>query len=118
VSISPTRNPEGYEEALGHYADGLEADPTNHVLFANRAACFIEIANDEYVPFKKVEAFAKALREARACTGLNDVWAKGFLRQVRSSFSLPGRSFAVLSTTEEDIFFMFNCCLKPSWPSA
>ena len=26
VSISPTRNPEGYEEDLGHYADGLEAD--------------------------------------------------------------------------------------------
>jgi len=90
VSISPTRNPEGYEEALGHYADGLEADPTNHVLFANRAACFIEIANDEYVPFKKVEAFAKALREARACTSLNDVWAKGFLRQVRSSSRSPG----------------------------
>ena len=55
---------------------GLVQDPAGHVFFANRSACYIELGGSAWEPAKKTDLYAKALTDARACTGIAPDWAK------------------------------------------
>ena len=40
-----------YQTAIKHFSDAIELDPTNHVLFSNRSACFASLRQLEQVFF-------------------------------------------------------------------
>jgi len=79
---------EGYEQALTAYQEAIENDPDDHVFYANCAACHIELGSDTWEPSKKVESYARALRDARECTTRGPEWAKGYVRQSAAEFEL------------------------------
>ena len=59
---------EGYQEAAREYTEGIAFTPHNQILYANRCACHLELAADEYEPKRKLKAVARALNDARTCT--------------------------------------------------
>ena len=66
---------------------GLQT-PSNHLLFANRSACYAGLAEKEWKPREKVLLWAQALAEAETCTALDSAWAKGYLRVATAQFEL------------------------------
>lgn len=62
--------------------------PSNHLLYANRSACYAGLAEKEWKPREKVLLWAKALGEATTCTTLDDAWAKGYLRVATAQLEL------------------------------
>jgi stress-induced-phosphoprotein 1 len=51
-------------------AQAIELDPTNHVLFSNRSAAYLQAGDAE-----------SALEDAEVCVGMNATWWKGFSRK-------------------------------------
>eukprot|EP00300_Choanocystis_sp_HF-7_P036829 c52761_g1_i1.p1 GENE.c52761_g1_i1~~c52761_g1_i1.p1 ORF type:complete len:376 (+),score=60.49 c52761_g1_i1:86-1213(+) len=62
---------EDWEGALAHYSRGIAADPTAHVLFSNRCACYLKLGTQ----------IDLALRDADSCVALQPSWAKGHARR-------------------------------------
>eukprot|EP00775_Hariotina_reticulata_P012626 gene12626-12756_t len=58
-----------YEEAIKHFSEAIELDPTNHVLYSNRSAAEASLKH-----------YTKALKDARKCVELKPDWAKGYSR--------------------------------------
>eukprot|EP01133_Synstelium_polycarpum_P015856 gene15856-18842_t len=59
-----------YEEAVGHFTEAISLDPSNHILYSNRSACYASLKN-----------FESALEDANKTVGLKPDWSKGYLRQ-------------------------------------
>jgi len=78
---------EGYEEAVQCYSEAI-GHMDGHVFRANRCAAELELAKDEYVPYKKALRCCKALDDAQRCTGLSPEWAKGWVRRATSELDL------------------------------
>ncbi|GAM27062.1 hypothetical protein SAMD00019534_102370 [Acytostelium subglobosum LB1] len=58
-----------FEEAVGHFTDAIALDPSNHILYSNRSACF-----------NNMKQFEKALEDANKTVELKPDWAKSYLR--------------------------------------
>ena len=59
-----------YQEAIIHFTEAIPHDPTNHVLFSNRSACY-----------SSLEQYEKALEDGAECVKLKPDWAKGYTRK-------------------------------------
>lgn len=55
---------------VNSYTDAIKVDPTNHVLYSNRANAYT-----------RLESFKEALRDADECVKLEGNWAKGHARR-------------------------------------
>lgn len=54
-----------YEEAIKHYTNAIELDPTNHVLYSNRSAAYVNISK-----------FEEALKDGEKAVEVNPSWGK------------------------------------------
>lgn len=59
-----------YDTANEWFSKAIEADPSNHVLFSNRSACYAAKKN-----------WGVALEDAEQCIKLNPNWGKGYARK-------------------------------------
>jgi len=57
------------DEAIDLYSEAILLDGTNHVLYSNRAACYLTQKNNK-----------GALKDAEKCVELAPQWGKGYLR--------------------------------------
>jgi len=60
---------QNYDEAIRLYSEAIDLDPTSHVYFSNRSACYL--AKQEW---------KKASSDAEECVHLNDQFIKGYHR--------------------------------------
>ena len=66
---------ECFREAAEEYSAAIALAPENHVLFANRAACYVS---------KAVDRGEEALVDATRCVELAPWWAKGYARRAQA----------------------------------
>ncbi|KAF9908689.1 Hsp90 cochaperone [Linnemannia zychae] len=66
-----------YPTAIDHFSKAIELDPTNHVLFSNRSACFASQKNYE-----------KALEDGEKTVELKPDWSKGYGRKATALYGL------------------------------
>ncbi|KAK3812605.1 MAG: chaperone [Linnemannia elongata] len=66
-----------YPTAIDHFTKAIELDPTNHVLFSNRSACYASQKNYE-----------KALEDGEKTVELKADWSKGYGRKATALFGL------------------------------
>lgn len=59
-----------FDKAISLFTQAIDLDPSNHVLYSNRSACYASLKD-----------FAGALQDATKCTELKPDWAKGFTRK-------------------------------------
>ncbi|XP_060572004.1 tetratricopeptide repeat protein 28-like, partial [Ruditapes philippinarum] len=59
-----------YRGAIQAYTEAISLDPSNHILYTNRAAAFA-----------KTQQFQKSLLDARKSRELNPKWAKAYIRE-------------------------------------
>lgn len=59
-----------FNKAIGLFTQAIELDPSNHVLYSNRSACYASQKN-----------FDKALEDAIRTTEIKPDWAKGYSRK-------------------------------------
>lgn len=64
-------------KAAKFYTLAIQLDPTNHVFFSNRAACYF---NQRY--------YFGALYDASRCIAINPKWAKGYFRKGATLFAM------------------------------
>ena len=55
-----------YDEAIRLYSEAIDLDPTSHVYFSNRSACYLA-----------QHLWDKAENDASECVHLNDTFVKG-----------------------------------------
>jgi len=66
-----------YQDAIGHFTEAIAHDPTDHVFFSNRSACY-----------SSVEKYSEALEDANQCVKLRPDWAKGYTRKGLAEYFL------------------------------
>ncbi|KAG0378357.1 MAG: putative Hsp90 cochaperone [Linnemannia gamsii] len=66
-----------YPTAIDHFSKAIEFDPTNHVLFSNRSACYASQKNYE-----------KALEDGEKTVELKADWSKGYGRKATALYGL------------------------------
>lgn len=66
-----------FKEAIKHFTEAIKHDPTDHVFFSNRSACFASL-----------EQYEKALEDGTECVKLKPDWAKGYTRKGLAQFFL------------------------------
>jgi len=66
-----------YKEAIVHFTEAIKHDPTDHVFFSNRSACYASLEN-----------YDKALEDGAQCVKLKPDWAKGYTRKAHAEFFL------------------------------
>ncbi|KAF9925617.1 Hsp90 cochaperone [Linnemannia zychae] len=66
-----------YPAAIESFTKAIELDPTNHVLYSNRSACYASLKNYE-----------KALEDGEKTVDLKPDWAKGYGRKAAALFGL------------------------------
>mmetsp|Transcript_4245 Transcript_4245/g.12399 ORF Transcript_4245/g.12399 Transcript_4245/m.12399 type:complete len:578 (-) Transcript_4245:401-2134(-) len=66
-----------YEEAIRHFTEAIQFDPSDHVFFSNRSACFASL-----------EQYEKALEDGAQCVKLKPDWPKGYTRKGLAEFFL------------------------------
>ncbi|KAF9091197.1 Hsp90 cochaperone [Mortierella sp. GBA35] len=66
-----------YPTAIDHFTKAIELDPTNHVLFSNRSACYASQKNYE-----------KALEDGEKTVELKADWSKGYGRKATALYGL------------------------------
>mmetsp|Transcript_96606 Transcript_96606/g.201906 ORF Transcript_96606/g.201906 Transcript_96606/m.201906 type:complete len:611 (-) Transcript_96606:110-1942(-) len=59
-----------FAEAIEHFTEAIKEDPTDHVFFSNRSACYASL-----------EKYDKALEDGEECVKLKPDWAKGYTRK-------------------------------------
>jgi tetratricopeptide (TPR) repeat protein len=75
-----------FEDAIDNYSTAIELDPSNHVLYSNRAAAYCS-----------VNQFQSALKDAQKCINLAPKFAKGYGRKAAALCGLNRRGEAVQS---------------------
>eukprot|EP00127_Corallochytrium_limacisporum_P001419 Clim_evm41s55 gene=Clim_evmTU41s55 len=58
-----------YDEAVNHYTAAIEQDPSNHVLYSNRSACYASL-----------KQYDQAKLDAEQCISIKPDWPKGYSR--------------------------------------
>lgn len=66
-----------YKEAVKHFTEAISHDPTDHVFFSNRSACYASL-----------EQYEKALEDGAECVKLKPDWPKGYTRKAHAEFFL------------------------------
>ncbi|KAF8944367.1 Hsp90 cochaperone [Haplosporangium gracile] len=66
-----------YPTAIDHFTKAIELDPSNHVLFSNRSACYASQKDYE-----------KALEDGEKTVELKSDWSKGYGRKATALFGL------------------------------
>eukprot|EP00928_Gymnodinium_smaydae_P069129 TRINITY_DN5251_c0_g2_i1.p1 TRINITY_DN5251_c0_g2~~TRINITY_DN5251_c0_g2_i1.p1 ORF type:complete len:621 (+),score=229.41 TRINITY_DN5251_c0_g2_i1:121-1863(+) len=66
-----------YKEAIKHFTEAIGHDPTDHVFFSNRSACYASL-----------EKYQEALKDGAECVRLKPDWAKGYTRKGLAEFFL------------------------------
>jgi len=66
-----------FHEAIDHFSEAIELDPTDHVFFSNRSACYASIAQ-----------YNEALQDSTECVRLRPDWPKGYSRKGLAEFCL------------------------------
>ncbi|CAK9074980.1 unnamed protein product [Durusdinium trenchii] len=66
-----------FKEAIKHFTEAIKHDPTDHVFFSNRSACYASL-----------EDYDKALEDGRECVRLKPDWPKGYTRKGLAEFFL------------------------------
>lgn len=66
-----------FKEAIKHFTEAIKHDPTDHVFFSNRSACYASL-----------EKYDKALEDGAECVRLKPDWAKGYTRKGLAEFFL------------------------------
>mmetsp|Transcript_91309 Transcript_91309/g.254257 ORF Transcript_91309/g.254257 Transcript_91309/m.254257 type:complete len:593 (-) Transcript_91309:100-1878(-) len=66
-----------YEEAIQHFTEAIRFNPTDHVFFSNRSACYASL-----------EKYEKAFEDGAQCVKLKPEWAKGYTRKGLAEFFL------------------------------
>jgi ankyrin repeat protein len=66
-----------YAQAVEAYTKGLEVDPTNHIIYSNRSACYHALKQNE-----------ACLKDAEICRRLVPHWLKGCFRLATARFAL------------------------------
>jgi len=66
-----------YAEAITHFSEAIKHDPTDHVFFSNRSACYASL-----------EKYEEALKDGSECVKLKPDWAKGYTRKGLAEFFL------------------------------
>jgi tetratricopeptide (TPR) repeat protein len=81
-----------FAAAVTSYGQAIDDDPTNHVLYSNRAAANIEIGD--------ADALAAAVQDADKCIELEAEWAKGYFRKgcALRAMGLPDQAEVALTT--------------------
>ncbi|RIA82220.1 putative heat shock protein 70-interacting protein [Glomus cerebriforme] len=59
-----------YDKAIDLFTKAIELDPSNHVLYSNRSACYASL-----------KQYDKALEDANKTIELKNTWAKGYSRK-------------------------------------
>jgi len=78
-----------YDEAIERFTEAIELTPDNHLLFSNRAACYL-----------KLNEWEKALEDSNKCIELKDDFAKGHYRKGLSLIELGREEEAYISIKE------------------
>lgn len=66
-----------FKAAIEHFTEAIKHDPTDHVFFSNRSACYASL-----------EEYEKALEDGSECVRLKPDWAKGYTRKAHAQFFL------------------------------
>ena len=66
-----------HDMAAAFYTHGISVDPTNHILFSNRSACF-----------QSMRKWQLAADDADSVIGINPKFVKGHLHKIRSLYQL------------------------------
>ncbi|KAG0240660.1 Hsp90 cochaperone [Actinomortierella wolfii] len=80
-----------YSAAIDAFSKAIELDPSNHVLYSNRSACYASL-----------KEYQKALEDGEKTVSLNPSWAKGYGRKAAALFGL-GRLPDAEKTYEEGL---------------
>jgi len=59
-----------YDEAIDCFSQGIAIDPSNHVLYSNRSACYAGLQD-----------WTKAIDDANKCISIKPDWGKGYGRK-------------------------------------
>ncbi|CAE7425255.1 unnamed protein product [Symbiodinium pilosum] len=66
-----------FKEAIKHFTEAIKHDPSDHVFFSNRSACYASL-----------EQYDKALEDGSECVRLKPDWPKGYTRKGLAEFFL------------------------------
>mmetsp|Transcript_16735 Transcript_16735/g.37030 ORF Transcript_16735/g.37030 Transcript_16735/m.37030 type:complete len:567 (-) Transcript_16735:228-1928(-) len=66
-----------FTEAIGHFTEAIQADPSDHLFYSNRSACYAS-----------VERYQEALDDGIQCVVLKPDWPKGYSRKAHAEFFL------------------------------
>ena len=66
-----------FAEGIEHFTKAIEQDPTDHVFFSNRSACYASLSK-----------FTEAYEDGKKCVELKPEWAKGYSRKGHAEFFL------------------------------
>jgi len=78
-----------YQVAIDYFSDGIELTPDNHLLYSNRAACYLKLGEWE-----------KALQDSNKCIELKEDFTKGHFRKGLSLIELGRLEEAFASIKE------------------
>ncbi|XP_049448756.1 E3 ubiquitin-protein ligase TTC3-like isoform X9 [Epinephelus fuscoguttatus] len=73
-----------YEEALKFYSKAVKFYPDNHIIYGNRALCYI-----------RCNRYLKAVGDGKRATLIKPLWAKGHYRYCEALFSLGEYKMAI-----------------------
>eukprot|EP00746_Dinoflagellata_sp_MGD_P165034 gnl/MRDRNA2_/MRDRNA2_94073_c0_seq1.p1 gnl/MRDRNA2_/MRDRNA2_94073_c0~~gnl/MRDRNA2_/MRDRNA2_94073_c0_seq1.p1 ORF type:complete len:573 (-),score=192.98 gnl/MRDRNA2_/MRDRNA2_94073_c0_seq1:80-1798(-) len=66
-----------FEAAIGHFTEAIKNDPTDHVFYSNRSACFASLSK-----------YTEALEDGKKCVEIKADWHKGYARKGLAEFYL------------------------------
>lgn len=66
-----------YKESIEHFTEAIKHDPSDHVFFSNRSACYASL-----------EQYDQALKDGAECVRLKPDWPKGYTRKGLAEFFL------------------------------
>jgi ankyrin repeat protein len=78
-----------YANAVDAYTKGLELDPTNHIIYSNRSACY-----------HALQQYDDCLKDAEICRRLVPHWLKGCFRLATARFALGRYEDAAVAAYE------------------
>ncbi|XP_015251563.1 PREDICTED: E3 ubiquitin-protein ligase TTC3-like [Cyprinodon variegatus] len=86
-----------YGEALKYYTKAIKVYPDNHILYGNRALCYI-----------KQKEYLKAAGDAKRAILIDPLWAKGHYRYCEALFYMKERDLALEAHTTAKILCKDN----------
>lgn len=66
-----------YAEAIKHFTEAIQHDPSDHVFYSNRSACYASLSQ-----------YQEALADGNKCVELKPDWVRGYTRKALAEFYL------------------------------